>query len=263
MSVFLKDVSFVRAGREILSHINWSVGGGEKWVVVGPNGSGKTTLLKLIAGYVWPTSGVVEVLGKRFGTVDLRLLRRRIGWVGSFLQEFIPPAQRVFDVIASGTTASFGKTYDCCVSGDAVSEWAAVVNCSNLLDEPYGRLSQGEKQRVLLARALISEPDLLLLDEPCAGLDIVGRESFLKTLEHVASCRSHMSVLLVTHHVEEVSPLFTRAVVMRAGRFIAAGPCERVIDEEIMGEAFGVPVKVIRHNGRFALYCILEFARSA
>ncbi|SFM99581.1 ABC transporter ATP-binding protein [Thermodesulforhabdus norvegica] len=263
MSVILRDVCFVRSGQKILSHITWEVQQGDRWVILGPNGSGKTTLLKLISGYIWPTSGTVEVLGKRFGTVDLRLLRRKIGWVGSFLQELIPPGQKVFDVIAGGVSASFGKVYGCEVPFDAVERWARVVQCDSLLDKPYGVLSQGEKQRVLLARALISEPDLLLLDEPCAGLDVVAREYFLKTLEHIAGRRKTMAVLLVTHHIEEVAPFFTGAVVMKAGRFIASGSSDRVLTDDILKEAFNVPVKVLRHNGRFALYCTVDLIRPA
>lgn len=260
MSVHLEGVSFVRQRRRILSDISWTIEKGEKWVVIGPNGSGKTSLLKILAGYLWPTQGMVEVLGQRFGTVDLRQLRCRIGWVGSFLQEFIPPGQKVYHVIAGGLNASIGPTMlgNSQIELGRVERAARLAICDSLLSEPYGRLSQGEKQRVLLARAMVGEPELLLLDEPCAGLDMVAREYFLRTLEKMAMHRRNISIVFVTHHVEEVSPMFFKAVVMKTGRFVASGPCDVVLRERVLEDAFGVPITLIHHNGRFSVQCKVD-----
>ncbi len=248
----LEHVDFIRSRRPILHDINWAVPENEQWVVLGPNGSGKTTLLQLLAGYLWPTNGSITVLGERFGEVDLRELRKRIGWVGSFLQMQIPPSQRPLDLIVSGKFASLGmferpapKDYE-----DARG-LADRLQCSHLLDQPYGVLSQGEKQRLLIARAMIHHPRLLILDEPCAGLDLVAREQLLATLEILGRSNAGPTMVLVTHHLEEITPVFSHVLMLKAGRCVARGPKEDVLNDAQLSGVFGLDLKVERAGSRY------------
>jgi iron complex transport system ATP-binding protein len=247
----LEDVSFVRGHRVILDRISWRIDPGDHWVVLGANGSGKTTLLQLLAGYLWPTRGRITVLGEPFGQVDLRELRKKIGWVGSFLQAQIP-SQRPLDIIVSGKYASIG-IFDS--PGEEDYEQARALanrlDCQRILDSPYGVLSQGEKQRLLIARALIHHPKLLILDEPCAGLDLVAREHLLDTLEGLGRAKNAPTMILVTHHLQEVMPAFTHAFVLREGRCLVKGRKEEVLRSEILSRAFGIPVQVVEAGGRY------------
>ena len=255
----LDDVSVVRAGKRILTDIKWVVMPGEKWVVFGPNGSGKTSLLKLICGYLWPTEGTVSVLGHRFGYVNLQELRQRIGWVGPFLQEFIPPYQTPREIIRAGKLGIAGRfTQRVPIDYDRdIENLSRLVGCFEFLDHPYGPLSQGEKQRVLLARALVCWPNLLILDEPCDGLDIIAREVFLKILEKLAVLSKDLTGIYVTHHLEEITSFFTKMLILKQGKIIAAGEIEEVVTEENLSTVFDVPVKIMRENGRFWLQCDL------
>ena len=248
----LEDVSFVRSRKLILDGINWNIRLGSHWTVLGANGSGKTTLLELLAGYLWPTRGRITVLGRRFGEVDLRELRKEIGWVGSFLQAQIPPNQKPLDLIVSGKFASIGiyeKPAD--DDYDLAEELARSLGCDRLLDSPYGVLSQGEKQRLLIARALIHRPRLLILDEPCSGLDIVAREQLLNRLEAVGSSPDSPTMILVTHHLQEIMPVFTHALLLRRGQCIAQGEKEAVLRSDLMSETLGIPVDVREEAGRY------------
>lgn len=250
----LESVSFVRNRRPILQDIGWTVERGTHWAVLGPNGSGKTTLLQLLAGYLWPTRGEITVLGERFGHSDLRELRKRIGWVGSFLESQIPPAQKPLDLIISGKTASIGVFESPTAEDyDKAGRIAQQMGCEAILDSPYGVLSQGEKQRLLIARALIHDPQLLILDEPCAGLDIVARERLLQNLESLSSGPSPPSMVLVTHHIEEIMPSVSHAFLLRGGRCIAQGEKRDVLRSDLMSQAFGIGVEVIGDNGRYFL----------
>ncbi|NSW87693.1 MAG: ABC transporter ATP-binding protein [Syntrophobacteraceae bacterium] len=248
----MEDVSFVRSRRMILDQINWNVSAGDHWVVLGANGSGKTTLLQMLAGYLWPTRGRVTVLGERFGQVDLRLLRKRIGWVGSFLEAQIPSTQRPLDLIVSGKFASIG-IFEVPEEQDyrQACDLAAQLRCDHVLDSPYGVLSQGEKQRLLIARALIHRPRLLILDEPCAGLDLVSRELLLHTIEDLAHSEDPPTMVLVTHHLEEIMPAFGRVFMLKNGRCLAQGRKEEVLKSGMMEEAFGIPVHVVEEGGRY------------
>ncbi len=248
----LEDVSFVRRRRIILDQINWNVSAGDHSVVLGANGSGKTTLLQMLAGYLWPTRGRVTVLGERFGQVDLRLLRKRIGWVGSFLEAQIPSTQRPLDLIVSGKFASIG-IFEVPEEQDyrQACDLAAQLRCDHVLDSPYGVLSQGEKQRLLIARALIHRPRLLILDEPCAGLDLVSRELLLHTIEDLAHSEDPPTMVLVTHHLEEIMPAFGRVFMLKNGRCLAQGRKEEVLKSGMMEEAFGIPVDVVEEGGRY------------
>lgn len=257
--ISFEDVSLYRNQRKILSDINWSVTSGTHWVVLGANGSGKTTLLRLLAGYLWPSTGKVTVLGKQFGTVDLRELRKQIGWVGSFLEAQIPPAMRPLDLIVSGKFASIG-IFEQPQETDYrhARALAEELGCSEILDVPYGVLSQGEKQRLLIARALIHRPKLLILDEPCAGLDLVAREQLLALVDELGEAGNGITMILVTHHLQEIMPTFTHALLLKAGSCIAHGEKGVILCSDLLSQAFGIPVKVNRDGNRFWAQIPLE-----
>jgi iron complex transport system ATP-binding protein len=250
--IHLQDVSFIRKHRLILDHIRWTVGRHEHWVVLGANGSGKTTLLQLLAGYLWPSEGHITVLGERFGHVDLRELRKRIGWVGSFLQMQIPSSQRPLDLIVSGKYASIGifeppraEDYE------QAAELARRLGCGEIVDSPYGVLSQGEKQRLLIARALINQPQLLILDEPCSGLDLASKEQLLQILEDFGRASDSPTMILVTHHLEEIVPVFTHIFLLKEGRCLAEGKKEEILKSDCLTQAFGIPLEILEQGNRY------------
>ncbi len=250
--IALEDVSFVRRGRLILDRINWTISPGDNWVVLGANGSGKTTLLQLLAGYLWPTRGKITVLGERFGHTDLRELRKKIGWVGSFLEAQIPSSQKPIDLIVSGKFASIG-IFEQPDEEDyrKANELAGRLKCEGILDLPYGVLSQGEKQRLLIARALIHQPQLLILDEPCAGLDLVSREQLLQTLQHLSKAPDAPAMVLVTHHLAEIMPSFNHVFLLKAGRKLASGKKADLLRSALLTELFGIPIEVLDDGGRY------------
>ncbi|ROQ92141.1 ABC transporter ATP-binding protein [Desulfosoma caldarium] len=248
----LEKVHFVRSRRPILTDITWRLRAGEHWVVLGANGSGKTTLLLLLAGYLWPTQGSITVLGQRFGTVDLREVRKKIGWVGSFLQEHVPAHQKPLDLIVGGKFASIGVDEKPSKHDMRMAErLAETMGCAAVLNNPYGVLSQGEKQRVLIARALMAEPRLLILDEPCSGLDVVAREQLLETLERMGRKDNGPALVLVTHHLEDIVPVFSHVLVLRQGRCVASGLKEHVLTAPVLSTAFDIPIEVEAHRGRY------------
>ncbi len=250
--IALENVHFIRSRKEILTDITWRLEPGEHWVVLGANGSGKTTLLLLLAGYLWPTRGSVTVLGYRFGTVDLRVLRRRIGWVGSFLQEQVPPHQKPLDLIVGGKFASIGVFEKPSTEDYRKAEHLAdAMGCAAVLTSPYGVLSQGEKQRILIARALMADPQLLILDEPCSGLDLVARERLLETLDRMGRTSHGPTLILVTHHLEEIMPVFSHVLLLREGHCAACGPKRHVLTAANLETAFGVPMRVFCDGGRY------------
>lgn len=250
--ICLSGVKFVRSRRVILDDVSWEIRQGEHWTVLGANGSGKTTLLQLIAGYLWPTAGQITVMGKRFGEVDLRELRKEIGWIGSFLQASVPPSQRSLDFIVSGKYATLG-IFQKPDEGDYVQarEIAARVRCEHILDQPYAVLSQGEKQRLLIARGLIHKPRLIILDEPCAGLDLVSREELLFTLENLGRSLDGPTMIVVTHHLEEITPSFTHALLLKSGRVAGAGARDIVLTADLLSNVFGVAIKAENKDGRY------------
>jgi iron complex transport system ATP-binding protein len=247
-----KDVTFIRNRRTILDGIQWSVHPREHWVVMGANGSGKTTLLRLLAGYLWPTRGEMIVLGERFGHVDLRELRKKIGWVGSFLEAQIPSSQSPLDLIVSGKFASIG-VYEHPTKEDyeRARQVAQVLRCDHILDSPYGVLSQGEKQRLLIARAMIHTPQLLILDEPCAGLDLVAREGLLQMLQSLGESAEAPTMVLVTHQMEEIMPVFTHVILLREGKCLASGKKEEILNSRLLSETFGIRIQVVEEWNRY------------
>lgn len=248
----LEDVTFIRSHRVILDQIEWRVHPSDHWLVLGANGSGKTTLLQLLAGYLWPSRGRIRVLGEQFGQVDLRELRKRIGWVGSFLQAQIPPAQRPLDLIVSGKFASIG-IFETPKEEDyrQAREIAERLHCSHILNSPYAVLSQGEKQRLLIGRALINNPRLFILDEPCAGLDLPAREQLLGTLQDLGRAPDAPTMIFVTHHLEEVMPVFTHAFLLKDGRCLAQGEKESMLSSELLSETFGIAIEVVEEGKRY------------
>ncbi len=242
----------VRGSTEILRGMDWRVRSGEHWVILGPNGSGKTSLLKAITGYLSPTSGDVALLGRTYGESDWRDLRLRVGIVTSALQASIPPAETALDTVLSGRYAQLDlwshPTRAERAEGRALLRF---VGGAPLARREWAHLSQGERQRILIARSLMARPRLLILDEPCAGLDPVAREEFLWFLESLAGRRGGPALVLVTHHAEEIMPAFTHALLLRGGRVFASGAKRAVVTSRRMGAAFGARISVRSAGGRF------------
>ena len=251
----VRDLTIRRGGTVILDHVAWSVAPGEHWVVLGANGSGKTSLLSALTGYLSPTAGDVRVLGEEFGASDWRELRRHVGLVSSSVRQLMHDEEPALVTVASGKYATIGH-WERLPKSDRTAARAllADVECAHLAERPWLVLSQGERQRVLIARALMAKPRLLILDEPCAGLDPVARENFLAFIEHLAAKKSARPALVfVTHHVEEIMPSFTHALLLRAGRIVAAGPRARVLTSAQLSATFDAPLRLRRLGPRYQL----------
>jgi len=247
-------VSVVRGGNTLLDDITWEVEEGERWVILGPNGAGKTTLLQLAAGRMHPTTGVAGVLGEVLGAVDVFELRPRIGLASASIAERLPADEKVRDVVV---TASYGivgrwrEQYDALDHARA-DELLSALGAGHLAERTFGTLSEGERKRVQIARALMTDPELMLLDEPAAGLDLGGREDLVARLGVLAGDVDAPALVLVTHHVEEIPPSFTDVMLMREGRVVAAGPLEATLTRENLSETFGLPLHVQRHGDRWS-----------
>lgn len=247
----LQDISWRRDNKLILDGIDWQVSAGEHWAVLGLNGSGKTTLLNMVNGYIWPTRGKVSVLGHPFGTVDLRELRKTIGWVSSSLQEKLHTSDKAQHVVISGKHASIGL-YDepTGTDYDRARQLMDKLNCGHLYDRAYLSCSQGEKQKLLIARALMASPRLLILDEASNGLDFLSREALLAGIRQLAQEPDAPTLLFVTHHIEEIVPLFNRTLLLRRGQVFAQGASSEVLTGATLSRFFETPVQVDWHNGR-------------
>jgi iron complex transport system ATP-binding protein len=247
----LKNIFLSRGGRAILENVSLTIHPGEHWALLGPNGSGKTTLLNIIIAYLWPMNGTVTVFGNRYGTVDIREIRKRIGMVSSALFERIPAQQTLRDVVLSGRFASIG-IYDEISPADRerAHEIISFLGCETIADSPYGVLSFGERQRALIGRALMPEPRLLILDEPCEGLDMHARETLLSRLNLIMESPDGPSLLMVTHRVEEIPPGISRALILKDGRVLASGEKDKTITSKNLSYAMGIPIEVMRKNGR-------------
>lgn len=250
----LDQVSFHAAGQTILDRVSWTVDRSTHWAVLGPNGSGKTTLLRIATGYLWPTGGVVRRLGREL--LDLGEMRKRIGWISSELVAKIPACEPARETVVSGRFAQIGfKNLPWLQPTTEDRENAArlldQMGCSELADRRFGVLSQGEKQKVLIARARMAEPLLLVLDEPCAGMDPGARERLLAAIDHLARDPAAPTIILVTHHVEEIMPPIRSTIVMSGGRIVANGPSHETITAETLAKVFSVPVaRIEQANGR-------------
>jgi iron complex transport system ATP-binding protein len=255
----LRDVSVVRGRNRILDAVSWTVDEGQRWVLLGPNGAGKTTLLQLAAARLQPTSGRLDVLDELLGAVDVFELRPRIGLASAALAEHIPAAERVADVVVTASYAVVGRwreEYDPQDMARAVGLLSA-LGAAGLAERRYGTLSEGERKRVQIARALMTDPELLLLDEPAAGLDLGGREDLLARLSLLAQDPASPALVLVTHHVEEIPAGFTHALLLRDGQVVASGGLTEVITPEWLTATFGVPLAVDRVGERWAARAVV------
>ncbi len=251
--VELAGVSIVRNGSTLISDISWEVDEADRWVVIGPNGAGKTTLLQVISAQIHPSSGVAGVLGEVLGTVDVFELRPRIGLTSAALAERIPRGERVHDVVVSASYAVVGRwreQYDD-LDHERADELLAQLRIDGLADRTFGTLSEGERKRVQIARALMTDPELLLLDEPAAGLDLAGRETLVNTLAELAQDDYAPASVLVTHHVEEIPSGITHALLLKGGKIVAAGPLRDTLTAENLTKTFDVELSLVEDDGRW------------
>ncbi|HYO39527.1 MAG TPA: ABC transporter ATP-binding protein [Nocardioidaceae bacterium] len=249
----LADVTVRRGAASLISGVDWTVEEDERWVVLGPNGAGKTTLLQVASAQIHPTSGVAGILGEVLGTVDVFELRPRIGLTSAALAERVPRAERVHDVVVSASYGVLGRWrehYDE-LDHERAASLLREVGVSHLRDRTFGTLSEGERKRVLIGRALMTDPELLLLDEPAAGLDLGGREDLVSTLSVLAHDEDSPATVLVSLHVEEIPPGFTHALLLRQGSVVAAGPLEQVLTEEVVSATFGMPLRLSHEDDRW------------
>jgi iron complex transport system ATP-binding protein len=245
----------VARGRTVILHdVAWRVRPGEHWVILGANGSGKTSLLKVLNGHLPPTAGEIAVLGQHYGASDWRELRLKLGVVMSAFAAAIPPAETALETVLSGQFAQL-DLWARVSRADRLAGMRRLrgVGAAGIARRAWVHLSQGERQRVLIARALMARPRLLILDEPCAGLDPVAREKFLGFINRLARRRGAPALVLVTHHVEEITPAFTHALLLRGGRVVAAGPRARVLTSRNLSATFGAPLRLSRSGPRHQL----------
>jgi iron complex transport system ATP-binding protein len=245
----------VRRGKTlILDNVSWQIERGQHWVILGANGSGKTSLLSALTGYLTPSDGEIAVLGARYGETDWRELRKRIGLVSSAVRQLMADPEPALETVVSGKYAMidfWGR-----VTRAARARACRIleqIECGYVAERPWLYLSQGERQRVLIGRALMADPAILILDEPCAGLDPVAREHFLQFLERLGRKRNAATLVLVTHHVEEIVPVFTHALLLKGGKTMAAGRKTGVLSSRLVSQALDAPVRVQIRNGRYSL----------
>jgi iron complex transport system ATP-binding protein len=254
----LRDVGLSRDGRWILDGIDWEVHAGERWIVLGPNGSGKTSLVRIASFQTHPSRGEVEVLGQRLGRVNIWKLRNRIGLASSALADQLRPALRAVDVVMTakhGALEPWWHSYD---EDDHASAVACLdrMGVASFAEREFGTLSSGERQRVLLARTLMGDPGVILLDEPSAGLDLGGREGLVRSLADLAADDAAPPVVFVTHHVEEIPPGFGKVLLLRDGRVQRAGDLEDSLNAETLSELFGVKLRVRLDDGRWSAIAV-------
>lgn len=251
----IRKVSYKINNKIILNRVSWQVNRGEHWVVLGPNGAGKTTLLKIACGYIWPNAGG-QIYRNGRDLVDLRELRKNIGWVTVSLEKQIPPDEVVIHTVVSGKYAQLGLreyTGNKCKRTDYVRarRYLSEMDCLYLAKQQFGTLSQGEKQRVLISRARMAAPLILILDEPCAGLDPGGREILLQSIQKLARIQREMGLILVTQRIEEIMPIFEKTLVLSHGRVVENDLTKKVISSELIRRLYGVSSKVLRRGRRY------------
>src|SRR6266487_6073126 len=252
--VRLRGVGVRRGGSMLLRDVTWTVHADERWVVIGPNGAGKTTLLQVAAAQLYPTEGTARILGERLGSTDVFELRPRIGLASAALADRVPPGEKVIDLVLTAAYAIVGRwkeEYDSTDVTRAV-ELLDALGCAHLIRRRFATLSEGERKRVQIARAMMPDPELLLLDEPAAGLDLGGREDLVRRIAYLALDRAAPTMVMVTHHVEEVPEGFTHAMLLRRGSVLAAGPLPTVFTERNLSKCFGVPLVVEYRQSRWA-----------
>ncbi len=251
----LENLSLVRDGRTILDSVSWTVQSDERWVIVGPNGAGKTTLLKVAAAQLQPSSGSARVLGQSLGEVNVFDLRTRIGFASTAIAGRIPNSEKVLDAVMTASYAVTGRSKEMYDDVDerrarrVLKEW----QLADYADRPFGTLSDGEKKRAQIARAVMPDPEMLLLDEPVASLDIGSREATIKILSGYASHPQAPAIIMVTHHLEEIPVGFTHALILAEGKVLAAGPINQTLTTDKLSQAYGLELEVVLAGGRFAV----------
>lgn len=250
--ISLDNVSYIRNGKYILKDINWHVNRGEHWVILGPNGSGKTTTLNIVNGYIFPSQGHVKVLEFEFGHSSIIELRKRIGWVSSALSQFIPTNDYPLHIVLSGKFASLGLWEK--VDDDDIAranEILDLLKIRHLAERKYGMLSQGEKQKVLIGRALMNHPDIIIFDEAFNGLDIFARHDMEITINELAE--GNITFILVTHNTDEILPVFGKALLLKDGQVHSQGDIDDMIQYDNLSDFYGANVDVFKHKDRFYL----------
>ncbi|MEK5237763.1 ATP-binding cassette domain-containing protein [Paenibacillus sp. FSL L8-0470] len=247
--ISLQHLTLRREQSQILYDVSLEMKQGENWVILGRNGSGKTTILEMMTGYLFPSSGSVEVLGYKYGQCDLREVRKEIGYIGPSLMEKLSLTDPVWEVVATGAYA-YLRFYQAIPQSvqDQAKRLLEEMNLGEMAYHPFGTLSQGERKKAMLARCLMAEPKLLIMDEPCAGLDLYEREKMLAEIDKLK--QRDVSVVYVTHHVEEIVPLFTHVALIRDGKLAGSGPKEEVLTKEMILATFDIPVEVEWDSGR-------------
>lgn len=250
--ISLDNVSYIRNGKYILKDINWHVNRGEHWVILGPNGSGKTTTLNMVNGYIFPSQGHVKVLEFEFGHSSIIELRKRIGWVSSALSQFIPTNDYPLHIVLSGKFASLGLWEK--VDDDDIAranEILDLLKIRHLAERKYGMLSQGEKQKVLIGRALMNHPDIIIFDEAFNGLDIFARHDMEITINELAE--GNITFILVNHNTDEILPVFGKALLLKDGQVHSQGDIDDMIQYDNLSDFYGANVDVFKHKDRFYL----------
>ncbi len=248
------DVVVRREGRDIVDHVTWQVSDEQRWVVLGPNGAGKTTLLQLADTLMHPTSGVVSILGEQLGRTDVFEIRPRIGFASSAMARRIPRDETVLNTVMTAAYSVLGRWNE---DYEGIDERRAVRvladwKLEHLSERLFGTLSDGEQKRVQIARAVMTDPELLLLDEPTASLDLGSREELLQLLSGYAASPTTPAMVMVTHHVEEIPQGFTHVLLLREGRVVASGPIAETLTAEALSESFGMPILLTADGGRYA-----------
>ena len=255
VTLAVRGLRYERGDRVILDGVDWTVQAGEHWVILGPNGCGKTSLINCLTGYEMSTAGDIGIGEARFGSSDWREVRKRVGLVTSTLTQYLEPGEPVIDAVVSGREAMLNLVG--AVDEALVMEARALlerIGCGHLMDSCWGVLSQGERQKILICRALMAKFQVLILDEPCAGLDPVAREHFLQWLQTLATAPLSPSLVLVTHHVEEILPCFSHVLLLRQGRVLASGRRGEVLTGEKLSAAYGSGVTLEMRAGRHVLH---------
>ncbi len=249
------NASYSVNGKKILDSVTWTVQPGEHWAVLGPNGSGKTTLLRIACGYLWPNAGG-EIFRNGQELINLRDLRKSMGWVTSSLVPQMPAREKILRTVVSGKFAQIGllegpwgtpsrKDYS------QAEEYLDQMGCSYLIGQEFGTLSQGEQQKVLIARALMTKPFLIFLDEPCAGMDPGARENFLATLQKLGKQKSVPSLIYVTHHIEEILPMFKKTLILKGGRVLQTGTTSALLEQGLLQKLYKVSLSITKKRGRY------------
>ena len=261
----LTHVNVIREEKSILHEITWEIKRHERWVILGPNGSGKTTLSRLAGLYIHPSQGTIDVLGRRLGQTDVRELRKHLGFTSTAIAKMLDSNLAVSDVVVTGKTAALAPYWHTYTAADRTEARHLLerFRCDRLIDSAFGSLSSGEQQRVLLARTLMANPSLLILDEPTAGLDLGGREDLVTLLARLATESSGPAMMMVTHHVDEIPPGFDNVLLLRKGRLFASGKAEDVLTANRLSECFGLTLHVEKRNDRWSSWAAEQVSTSS